>query len=149
MSTAGISAFESTVHSTNVWLHDLMDLMGWQDKHRAYHALRVVLHTLRDRLPVDQAAAFGAQLPMLVRGFYYEGWHPGGKPAKQRKKEEFLAHVAAEMGDNPFETPEQIARAVFQVIARHVSPGEVEHLNLTLPRELRELWSEEAHSLWF
>jgi uncharacterized protein (DUF2267 family) len=149
MNTTHIAAFDSTLHVTNVWLHELMDLIGWQDKHRAYHALRVVLHALRDRLPVDQAAAFGAQLPMLVRGFFYEGWHPGGKPLKQRHKEEFLAQVTAELGDNPFETPEAIARAVFQVIARHVTPGEIAHLKLTLPAELRSLWAEEAQTVWF
>ena len=73
MSQTGVTAFDSTLQTTNVWLHEIMDRMCWQDKHRAYHGLRAVLHALRDRLPVDQAAALGAQLPMLVRGFYYEG----------------------------------------------------------------------------
>src|SRR6266542_5670948 len=117
MSTTGITAFDSTLHTTNVWLNDLLEEMGWQDKQRAYHALRTVLHALRDRLPVDQAAALGAQLPMLVRGFYYEGWHPHGKPVKERKKEEFLAHVAADFRDDPSVDPEDVARSVFEVIA--------------------------------
>ena len=149
MSTAGISAFESTVHSTNVWLHDLMDLMGWQDKHRAYHALRVVLHTLRDRLPVEQAAALGAQLPMLVRGFYYEGWHPHGKPVKERTKEAFLGHIAAAFQNDPDVKAEDVARAVFHVLAKHVTPGEVKHVTLSLPGEIRSLWSEETSGAWF
>jgi len=92
MSYTGIRAFDSTIQTTNVWLNDLADRLGWQDKQRAYHALTAVLHALRDRLPVDQAVALGAQLPMLVRGFYYEGWHPADKPIKERKKEEFLVH---------------------------------------------------------
>jgi uncharacterized protein (DUF2267 family) len=144
MSTTGITAFDSTIHTTNVWLNDVLDRMGWQDKQRAYHALRAVLHALRDRLTVDQAAAFGAQLPMLVRGFYYEGWHPHGKPVKERKKEEFLAHVVAAFWDEPEVDPEEIARAVFQVIARHVTAGEVEHMKITLPEEIRSLWAEES-----
>jgi hypothetical protein len=61
---------------TNSWLKELMELMGWEDRHRAYHALRVVLHALRDHLTIDEVVTLGAQLPMLVRGFYYEGWHP-------------------------------------------------------------------------
>jgi len=149
MSATGIAAFDSTLQTTNIWLNDLMDRLGWQDKHRAYHALRVVLHALRDRLPIDQAAALGAQLPMLVRGFYFEGWHPGDKPFKERKKEDFLAHIAMAFRDDPDIDPQDVARAVFQVIAKHVTPGEIRHVKISLPGEIRSLWSEETHSAWF
>jgi uncharacterized protein (DUF2267 family) len=149
MSATGIAAFDSTLQTTNIWLNDLMDRLGWQDKHRAYHALRAVLHALRDRLPVDQAAALGAQLPMLVRGFYFEGWHPGDKPFKERRKEDFLAHIAQAFRDDPDIDPQAVVRAVFQVIAKHVTPGEIKHVKISLPGEIRSLWSEETHSLWF
>jgi|SRR5208283_1979884 len=149
MNHTGITAFDSTIHTTNVWLNDLMDQLGSQDKHQAFHALRVVLHALRDRLSVEQAAALGAQLPMLVRGFYYEGWHPAGKPVKERKKEEFLAHITAAMPNGPSVTGEEVARAVFHVIAKHVTPGEINHVKLSLPGEIRSLWSEETHTVWF
>ena len=145
----GITAFDSSLHTTNVWLNDLLDRLGWKEKQRAYQALRVVLHALRDRLSVDQAAALGAQLPMLIRGFYFEGWHPHGKPVKERKKEDFLAHVAQAFRDNPEIKPEDVATAVFQVIAKHVTPGEIKHVKIALPGEIRSLWSEETHTLWF
>jgi uncharacterized protein (DUF2267 family) len=149
MSNTGITAFDSSIQTTNVWLNDLLDCMGWRDKQRAYHALRAVLHALRDRLPVKQAVALGAQLPMLIRGFYYESWHPHGKPLKERKKEEFLAHVAAAFKEDPDASPEEVARAVFGVIARHVTPGEVSHVKFSLPGEIRSLWSPETHAAWF
>jgi uncharacterized protein (DUF2267 family) len=149
MIDTGISAFDSTLHTTNIWLNDLMDRMGWVDKHRAYHAFRAVLHALRDRLPVDQAAALGAQLPMLIRGFYFEGWHPGDKPVKERRKDEFLAHIAQAFQDDPDIDPEEVARAVFHVIAKHVSPGEIKHVKIILPHEIRALWTPEMHSAWF
>lgn len=149
MSNTGIAAFDSTLQATNIWLHDLMDQAGWQDKQRAYHALRVVLHALRDRLSVDQAAALGAQLPMLVRGIYFEGWHPGNKPVKERRKEDFLAPIAAAFPDEPDGSAEEVARAVFHVVAKHVSPGEIQHVKLVLPGEIRALWSEQSRSLWF
>ncbi len=148
MSDTGISAFDRTLHTTNVWLNDLMGQMGWQDKHRAYHALRAVLHALRDRLPVDHTSALGAQLPMLIRGFYYEGWHPHDKPIKERKKEEFLAHVAAAFTNDPQVNPEEVARAVFAVLAKHVTVGELQQVKITLPSEIRSLWSDATHSLW-
>lgn len=52
-----------------------------------------MLHCLRDRLSVDQAAHLSAQLPLLVRGIYYESYHPAGKPEKVRSRAEFLEHV--------------------------------------------------------
>ena len=65
MSVDTIGAIESTVHLTNLWLQELMEELGWRDRQRAYHALRVVLHALRDRLTVAEAVDLGAQLPML------------------------------------------------------------------------------------
>jgi uncharacterized protein (DUF2267 family) len=138
MTQTAIAAFESTLQTTNVWLHEIMERMGWMDKHRAYHALRVVLHALRDRLPVEGAAALAAQLPLLIRGVFFEGWHPAGKPIKERRKEDFLDHIAlAFAGD--YVDPEQIARAVLAVLANHVSPGEVYHVEQLLPLEIRSL----------
>ncbi len=141
MTQTSLAAFDSTLQTTNIWLNDVLERLGWQDHHRAYHALRAVLHALRDRLPVDQAAALAAQLPMLVRGFYYEGWHPHGKPVKERHKEEFLAHVAADFRDDPDVDPERVARAVFQVLSKHVTGGEIEGVKRSLPTEIRSLWT--------
>jgi uncharacterized protein (DUF2267 family) len=149
MSATGIRAFDSTIQTTNIWLNDLAAQLGWQDKQRAYHALTVVLHALRDRLPFEQAVALGAQLPMLIRGFYYEGWHPGDKPLKERKKEIFLSHVASAFREDDNVNAEEVAQAVFQVIAKHVSPGEVKHVKITLPEEIRSLWSREIQTMWF
>ena len=78
----------------------------------------------RDRLTVEEAVQLGAQLPMLVRGFYYEGWNPKGKPRKERHKEDFLAHIKDAFKEDYTSRPESIARAVFNTIARHASPGQ-------------------------
>lgn len=140
MSQTSITPFDTTIQTTNIWLNDILDWLGWDDRYRAYHALRAVLHALRDRLPVDQTAALAAQLPMLVRGFFYEGWHPHGKPVKERHKEEFLAHIAAAFRHDPGVDPAAITRAVLGVVGKHVSAGEIEAMKLSLPAELRELW---------
>jgi uncharacterized protein (DUF2267 family) len=140
MSQTGLSVFDSTLHATNVWLKELMQEMGWDDRQKAYHALREVLHALRDRLPVGEAAALAAQLPLLVRGVFYEGWHPAGKPFEHHK-DAFLARLAdAFRGCGPAGA-EQIARAVFRVLARHVSHGETQHVRRALPADFRALWA--------
>jgi uncharacterized protein (DUF2267 family) len=148
MSQTGLSAFDSTLQTTNTWINEVTERLNWVDRQRAYHGLRAVLHALRDRLPVDQAAALGAQLPMLVRGFYYEGWHPGGKPVKERRKEEFLAHVGGEFHHDPVVDIEELTRVVFQVLARHVTPGEIERVKNHLPADIRSLWSTQTATMW-
>lgn len=141
MSTTGLEAFDSTLQKTNIWLSDIMQELGWEgERQRAYLGLRSVLHALRDRLTVEEALHLGAQLPMLVRGFYYEGWKIAGKPLKERHREDFLAHITHDFRNDERIDAEAIARAVFTVIARHASAGEVEDVKRILPAELRALW---------
>jgi uncharacterized protein (DUF2267 family) len=117
-----------------------MRVLGCDDRHKAYLALRATLHATRDRLTVEEVAQFGAQFPMLIRGFYYEGWDPTGKPLRERHKEQFLARISQEFrGDGPID-PERVARAVFKVLAGRVSEGEIDDVKHVLPAELRDLW---------
>ncbi len=140
MTVDTVNVFEHTIEITHKWLHDLMERLGWHDKHQAYLALRAVLHALRDRLTADDASHLAAQLPMLIRGFYYEGYHPAGKPLPDRKKSEFLAHVAAECTDENH-IDGRVTKAVFQVLTKHITPGEVQKIKGALPTEIRSLWS--------
>jgi len=139
MSATGLEVFDRTIHKTNIWLKDLMALLDCPDRHEAYLALRATLHALRDRLTIEEAAQLAAQLPMLIRGFYYESWDPTGKPLKERHREEFLARIKQEL--RPRQTdPERVARAVFQVLANRISEGEIEDVEHVLPKEIRDLW---------
>jgi uncharacterized protein (DUF2267 family) len=141
MSMTGLEVFDSTVHKTNSWLTDLNQVLQWPpEKHKAYLALRVTLHALRDRLTVEEAAHLGAQLPMLVRGFYYEGWDPTGKPVKERHKEQFLAPIEQQFKGDDSVDPEVVARAVFYLLSHRVTQGEIEDVKHVLPEELRSLW---------
>jgi uncharacterized protein (DUF2267 family) len=140
MSATGLAAFDSTLQITNIWLNELMDELGWEERHRAYHALRAVLHTVRDRLTIEEVADLGAQLPMLIRGIYYEGWSPSHRPVKKaRKREEFLAPIAEAFHDHPEISPEGVLWAVFKVLERHVTHGEIKDVKQTLPESIRAL----------
>jgi uncharacterized protein (DUF2267 family) len=48
MTATGLEVFDTTLHKTNRWLNDLMQVLDRQDRHEAYLALRAVLHALRD-----------------------------------------------------------------------------------------------------
>jgi uncharacterized protein (DUF2267 family) len=140
MSATALDVFDTTLHKTNIWLNDLMQVLGWPDRHKAYSALRATLHALRDRLTVEEVAQLGAQLPMLIRGFYYEGWDPTGKPVRVRQKEQFLARIEEQFRGDDRIDPEQVARVVFTVLAKRVSEGEIEDVKHVLPAEIRDLW---------
>jgi uncharacterized protein (DUF2267 family) len=140
MSMTGLEPFDTTVHKTNRWLGEVMRELGWEDKHMAYLALRAALHALRDRLGVSEVAQLGAQLPMLVRGIYYEGWDPMHAPhahTKDRRRSHFLSRITEECTDAD---PERVARGVFAVLARRVSEGEIDDVKSVLPADLRDLW---------
>ena len=95
MSVTAVCPIENTIDITNTWLKELMEELECEDAKQAYHALATVLHALNDRLTVVEAAGLAAQLPMLIRGLYYEGWARAGKPVKDRKREAFFGHISA------------------------------------------------------
>jgi uncharacterized protein (DUF2267 family) len=140
MSETGLDVFDTTVQKTNSWLKDVMIELGWADRQRAYLALRSTLHALRDRLTVEEVAQLAAQLPMLVRGFYYEGWNPTDKPVRTRSREEFLARIEEPFARVASIDAEQVAHAVFAVLAARISEGEIRDVEQVLPHEIRDLW---------
>jgi len=56
MSTTGLEVFDTTVQKTNIWLRDIMQELGWEDRHKTYVGLRTTLHALRDRLTPEETA---------------------------------------------------------------------------------------------
>lgn len=131
--------FEETLRETHAWLAEIGHELDVVDPHKVYGALKAVLHALRDRLTVEEAAHLGAQLPTLVRGAYYEGFRPGRSPEAGHTRKAFLDRVASSLRD-PTVDPERAARAVFAVLGRHVSRGEIEDVRQNLPESIRELW---------
>lgn len=130
---------ERSVEKAHQWLKETAEELGSEDRQYAYRSLRAVLHALRDRLPVDEAAELAAQLPTLIRGIYYEDWRPSATPVPIHDVAAFLARVAAE-GRMSGETQSSAAvAAVAKVLRRHVSEGEMEDVLAVLPGRLKTL----------
>lgn len=137
------AVFQSTIQKSMDWITALKGREGMPDEHRAHAALRAVLHQLRDRLPVDEAAHFGAQLPLLIRGIYYEGFKPSKMPQKVDAIG-FFAGVDEKLKDHPELNAQVVVPEVFRVIDEHVTHGEVDDVIQMLPRELQTLWPRVA-----
>jgi uncharacterized protein (DUF2267 family) len=147
MST-GLDVFDTTVQQTNLWLKDIMDRLGTSDRHLAYQVLRATLHMIRNRVGPEPAVHFGAQLPMLIRGLYYEGWHMTDTATRTRILEDFLDDIEYEARRDLGADRKEIVKAVFQVIASRIDPCEVNKLIKVFPENLKALWIEDGVSGW-
>lgn len=136
MAATGLAVWDRTVQTTNIWLDDISDDTGI-GRQAAWHALGAVLRALRDRLPTELAAHLGAQLPLLVRGTYFEQWHPGGAPPAGRSLDDFLAAVDDHLGRGQPGEAATVTPAVFRTLARHIDRGQVEKALLALPAGIR------------
>lgn len=129
---------DRTVQKTNIWLADVSKQFGIDDAHVSYLVLRAGLHALRDRLDVETTAHLAAQLPMLVRGLFYEGWDPTGKPERM-SYEEFLLRIEDEALLKGTTEAEDAARAVCAVLRRHLGEGTMAKVEMLLPKEFAQL----------
>jgi len=139
MSANGLEVFDRTLQTTNIWLGEIMKEVG-PDRQVAWKVLSVVLHKLRDRLPVELAAHLGAELPLLVRGAYYDQFTPGKMPSDCRNLEEFVEEVAEWLTDIRPVDPRTAVHAVFGVLSRHLPRGQIENVQQALPKDLRASW---------
>ena len=127
------------VRATDDWIDDLMRRLGWTDRTRVYLALLAALHALRDCLQQDEAIYLGGQLPALLRGLYYEGWHPGAHPAA-KSRGAFLERVHDGVHRDPGIDAEQVARSVFALLAARLPAAEIENAKAATPSALHNLW---------
>lgn len=144
MSNTGLDVFDTTLQKTNIWLNEIMRELGWTEKRQAYHALRSVLHVLRDRLPTQEVVHLGSQLPLLIMGIYYEGWKPSLKRLKDSHKVSFLDHLGDFYPMDSRVDLQEIARIVFKVVKHQISRGESEEIGKILPAEMGEFWAKAA-----
>lgn len=138
--TTGLPVFDATVQETNLWLKSVMQKMHTEDRQRAYLALRATLHALRDRIGPEPAVHLAAQLPMLVRGLYFEGWRLGAGQSRERHQGEFFDHVRQGWPKDAGIDVNLAVRAVFATLDEKLDPGEVAKLAGVLPAELEALW---------
>jgi uncharacterized protein (DUF2267 family) len=139
MSATGLQVFDRTLQITNIWLNEISDVLG-PDRKMSWAVLGAVLRTLRDRLPTNVAAHLGAELPLLVRGAYYDHYQPARQPTDLRTSDQFLQEVEQQLiGQRPVDLTDAV-RAVFAVLDRHLPAPACEKVRQTLPQDIRRLW---------
>jgi uncharacterized protein (DUF2267 family) len=143
MTTTRVDIIDRSVEKAHVWINDTAEELATDDNQRAYRVLRAFLHALRDHLTVDEAAKLAAQLPIFVRGVFYEGWDPSRTPDHARDVDSFLTRIAGEARLAGETEASFAATAASRVLRRHVSAGEGDRVLNALPQHLRELLGAE------
>lgn len=136
MST-GVENLDRSIGKANAWLADIDARFGTSDRQLAYRVLRAWLHCLRDRLSVQVAAHFAAQLPELLRGVFFDGWNPARVPQKYDRTA-YVTRFAREARVRDSDVG-KAARIVSAVAGEHMSAGVVAEAFGLLPADLREL----------
>lgn len=140
MST-GLDIFDTTIEKTNLLLRSIEEEFGWKNRrNQSYLALRTVLHAIRDRLPADVAVNFSAQLPLLVKGIYFDGWQPENKPVKMHR-EEFLLYIGNEFKYDVEGGLERLAKRVSEKIFSMYGQEEILKILDNLPDDIALLIS--------
>ena len=136
-----VSVLDRTVHLTNAWLDELTAQGPFEARQDAYNGFRAVLHALRDRITPQEAVHLASQLPMLVRGLYYEGWRPALAPDADRREEDFLGRVALRLrGGGRVEDARRVTGSVFHFLEEKISKGEIDDVKSQLPPSIRRLF---------
>ena len=145
MSATGLDVFDKTIQTTNIWLDEIMQELG-PDRQLAWHVLGAVLRAVRDRLPPELAAHLSAQLPLLVRGAYYDRYRPAVLPHGSRSVDDFLGEISHELRLSRPVNVRDAVRVVGGVLVHHVDAGQLSKVLSSLPEDIRLLAAAEATS---
>lgn len=144
MTTTNVPGLDASIQTTNEWLKELQEEGRFETRQQTYSVLRATLHALRDRLAADEAVHLAAELPLVLRGAYFEGWKVG-KQEKYSDQEGFLQHLRERFGRSPMQPSDDelfsAATAVFRVLKRRINAGELEDVRSNMPQELRDMFS--------
>jgi uncharacterized protein (DUF2267 family) len=137
MSSSHLEIIDRNVEKAHIWINGVAEELGTEDRQQAFRVLRAFLHALRDHLSVDVAAQLSAQLPIFVRGVFYEAWNPSAMPNHTRDLDSFLRRIAAEARLAGETEASFAAAAANRALQRHISTGERDAVLHVLPRHVR------------
>ena len=140
MTQAYQSTIDHSIQITNEWVKQIDEMVSWDDSNQSFRLLRVTLQTIRDMLGVDEAAQLAAQLPLFIRGIYFEGWDPSGTPVKLREKPVFVARVSEAFTGDQLDDPEEAVGIIFSFLNTRISAGEINDIRSSLRKSLRDIW---------
>ena len=138
--------FERHTQNATSFLKEIaIELESPEDLAHAGRVATAVLHCLRDMITPQESLDLISQLPLYIKAVYVNGWKIPEKPNRLKKLGDFLLSVKAHAGLTAEKDFGDIANtkrdveAVFRVLRKHVSPGEIKDVKSQLPEEIAAL----------
>lgn len=135
--------FEKYAASGNFFLHEISaELANNGDTGQAYRVARAVFRTLRIMLLPGESAHIIAQLPVMLKAVYVDGWNLQQAAVLPANVHEFVEYIIAQDGKSAgvdFAYNDLIPhyiRAVFKVMFNYISAGEMIHIINQLPGDI-------------
>lgn len=138
--------FEKFTREFEYWLWAIAEEMDLEERPDiAFQALRGVLHAIRDRMIPNEVFDLSAQLPLMIRGVFFEGYNLKDKPEKFNA-DEFLEIIEAGFYGNTSVDAEDAFRAVLNVLYEKISEGELEDIYSGMPKDIKKLWKDSLNN---
>jgi uncharacterized protein (DUF2267 family) len=142
MSATGLEVLDRTWQKAHELVNELKGRLDWSSDRDTLRLLRVTLHQIRDRIHVNETAQLSAQLPIIIRGMFFEGWQPNLVPLPERRAADFISAIEHHVGDMmEYRGPQDIL-TVFKLLNARISAGQINDIRANLPEEIRALWPE-------
>ncbi len=142
MSAQGLEVIDHTVQLTHEWINELRERLDWTSSRDALRLLRITMTQIRDHLGHEEVAQFSAQMPLLIRGMFFEGWQPAQTPVRDRQLSHFVNAIASEVSEVLEWRGQQDIQAVFKMLDNRISEGEVADVKAGLPKSIRDFWPD-------
>ena len=136
------NTIEHSTELTDKWVRSINYQVDWDDPNRSFQLLRATLHALRDALPINEAIEFAAQMPLVIKAYYFEGWNPSSTLDCDRDKAGFVDLVSQKIPFVSDDEAERAISAVFLTLNEKISSGEINDARQSVRKHLRKLWPE-------
>ncbi len=129
---------------SKTWLHKVCTYLGIEDEQKAARIFRAVLHAIRDRIQHAEAIHLAAQMPIIWKGIYFDGFTMH-EPVRIRHEDEWLEYIrskdsGAEEADFPtLDHAFYAFQDVMSFLRDHLSEGQYQqvaqalHSDITVP----------------
>jgi uncharacterized protein (DUF2267 family) len=113
------------------------------DVDHAYRVTQAVIQSIRNHIPVEESMEMIAQLPMILKAMYVNGWRINKERKRYHSKEELLQAVCKEADRAEHQdfrnNCKEAVQAVLRTIKMYVDAEELVDVRGQMPDEVAEL----------